>query len=183
MADKKEKPQDDVKELTEKLLVTRKNGCTQVSGKTLETADKYCEGYKAFLNAAKTEREVVSFAVTEAEKAGFVPFEPGKKYAAGEKVYWNNRGKAVILAVIGEKGCRDGVRIAAAHIDSPRLDLKPHPLYEKDGVSLFKTHYYGGIKKYQWTTIPLAMHGRVVLKNGRRVDICVGEREEIRSSP
>ena len=177
MADKKEKPQDDVKELTEKLLVTRKNGCTQVSDKTLETADKYCEGYKAFLNAAKTEREVVSFAVTEAEKAGFVPFEHGKKYAAGEKVYWNNRGKAVILAVIGEKGCRDGVRIAAAHIDSPRLDLKPHPLYEKDGVSLFKTHYYGGIKKYQWTTIPLAMHGRVVLKNGRRVDICVGERE------
>ena len=163
--------------LAEKLLVNRRNGCLQVSDKTLNTADSYCEGYKAFLNQVKTEREAVSFAVSEAEKAGFIPFEAGKRYQAGEKVYYNNRGKAVILAVIGEEGCRSGVRITASHIDSPRLDLKPHPLYEKDGIALFKTHYYGGIKKYQWTAIPLAMHGRVVLKSGRKIDLNIGEKE------
>ena len=166
-----------VKKLTEELLVDRKNGCLSVSGKTIQEADGYCEGYKSFLNAVKTEREAVDFAVAEAEKAGFVPFEEGKLYHAGEKVYLNNRGKAVILAVIGEKGCRNGVRIAASHIDSPRLDLKPHPLYEKDGLALLKTHYYGGIKKYQWTTVPLAMHGRIILKDGTRVDVRVGEEE------
>ncbi len=89
----------------------------------------------------------------------------------------NNRGKAVILAVIGTDGCQNGVRIAASHIDSPRLDLKPHPLYEKDDLALFKTHYYGGIKKYQWTTIPLSMHGRIILKDGTRVDVNIGEHE------
>ncbi|MCI1983018.1 MAG: aminopeptidase [Oscillospiraceae bacterium] len=167
----------DVKKLAESLLVNRKNGCLQVSADKLEKADKYCVGYKKFMNSAKTEREVVNFAVAEAEKAGFVPFEPGKHYHSGDKVYSNNRGKAMVLAVIGEKGCRNGVRIAASHIDSPRLDLKPHPLYEKDGMSLFKTHYYGGIKKYQWTTIPLSMHGRFALKNGTNVDINIGEKE------
>lgn len=178
MAEKKNDPEkSETEKLVEKLLVNRQNGCFQVSDETLKTADRYCEGYKGFMNTVKTEREAVNFAVSEAEKAGFVPFEPGKQYHAGEKVYFNNRGKAVILAVIGEEGCRNGVRIAAAHIDSPRLDLKPHPLYEKDGIALFKTHYYGGIKKYQWTTIPLAMHGRVVLKNGKRVDLRIGEKE------
>lgn len=178
MAKKTEKAEKiDVKKLTEALLVNRKNGCLQVSDDKMKETDKYCEGYKDFLNSAKTEREVVTYAIAEAEKAGFVPFETGKKYKPGDKVYSNNRGKAIILAVIGEDGCSSGVRIAAAHIDSPRLDLKPHPLYEKDGMSLFKTHYYGGIKKYQWTTIPLSMHGRVVLKDGTRVDITLGENE------
>ncbi|MCI1956095.1 MAG: aminopeptidase [Oscillospiraceae bacterium] len=178
MAKKNEKTDsDDVKKLKEKLLVRRENGCLQVSDDKLKTADKYCEGYKAFLNTAKTEREVVAYAVAQAEKAGFVPFEAGRPYRPGDRVYSNNRGKALILAVIGEDGCRGGVRIAAAHIDSPRLDLKPHPLYEKDGMSLFKTHYYGGIKKYQWTTIPLSMHGRVVLKDGSCVDLTLGEKE------
>ncbi len=167
----------EVKKLTEELLVSRKNGCFKVSEEELNTADRYCEGYKGFMNTAKTEREIVAFAVEKAEKSGFVPYESGKKYKPGDKVYSNNRGKALILAVIGKNGCRGGVRIAAAHIDSPRLDLKPNPLYEKDGMSLFKTHYYGGIKKYQWTTIPLSMHGRVVLKDGRRVDVNVGEKE------
>lgn len=167
----------DVKKLTEELLVDRKNGCLKVSDDSMKTADQYCEGYKDFMNTAKTEREVVTYAVAKAEKAGFVPFEVGKQYKPGDKVYSNNRGKAIILAVIGEEGCRNGVRIAAAHIDSPRLDLKPHPLYEKDGMSLFKTHYYGGIKKYQWTTIPMSMHGRVVLKDGTRVDVTIGEKE------
>lgn len=173
----KNKEKTDAKKLAQKLLVDRKNGCEKMTEDTLENADRYCEGYKSFLNGVKSEREAVDFAVAEAEKAGFVPFDASKKYAPGDKVYYNNRGKAVILAVIGTEGCRGGVRIAASHIDSPRLDLKPHPLYEKNDLALFKTHYYGGIKKYQWTTIPLSMHGRIILKNGTRVDVNIGEQE------
>jgi aspartyl aminopeptidase len=163
--------------LAEKLLINRKNGYFQMTDETVKEADKFCEGYKKFMNTAKTEREITEFAVEAAKKAGFVPFDPSKHYKAGDKVYYNNRGKAVVLATIGKKGCRDGVRISAAHIDSPRLDLKPHPLYEKDDMSLFKTHYYGGLKKYQWTAIPLSMHGRAVLKDGTKVDIRIGEED------
>lgn len=166
-----------VKKLAEELLVNRKNGFQQAPDETVAAADRFCEGYKDFMNAAKTEREVTSFAVEAAEKAGYAPFDSQKHYKAGDRVYYNNRGKAVILATIGKKGSRDGVRISAAHIDSPRLDLKPHPLYEKDDIALFKTHYYGGIKKYQWTTVPLSMHGRVVLKDGTDVDLRIGEEE------
>ncbi|HCW80029.1 MAG TPA: aminopeptidase, partial [Ruminococcaceae bacterium] len=173
----KKAEKSDVEKLTKELLVSRRNGCQQVSDAVLKTADNYGEGYKKFMNTAKTERETVAYAVVKAEKAGFVPFEAGKKYKAGDKVYVNNRGKSMILAVIGEEGCRNGVRIAASHIDSPRLDLKPHPLYEKDDLALFKTHYYGGIKKYQWTTVPLSMHGCVVLKNGKSVTVNIGEKE------
>ncbi|MCI1966809.1 MAG: aminopeptidase [Oscillospiraceae bacterium] len=165
----------EVKKLTEKLLIDRKSGCLKVSKKQMEKADRFCDDYKKFISTAKTEREVACYVIEAAEKAGYVPFEAGKQYQPGDRVYYNNRGKAVILAVIGEEGCRNGVRIAASHIDSPRLDLKPHPLYEKDGLALFKTHYYGGIKKYQWTTIPLSLHGRVVLKDGTHVDLRVGE--------
>ena len=167
---------DELEALTKKLLIRRTNGCLQVPADQLTEADRYCEGYKKFMNAVKTEREAVTYAVGQAEKAGFVPFRPGVSYRPGDKVYRSNRGKALTLAVIGKSGCRDGVRIAAAHIDSPRIDLKPHPLYEKDGLSLFKTHYYGGIKKYQWTAIPLAMHGHIVLKDGRQLDVSVGEK-------
>ncbi len=167
----------DVKQLTEELLINRKNGYFQVGDEKIKKADDFCEDYKKFLNLSKTEREAVTYTVKTAEKAGFVPFDSSKKYAEGDKVYFNNRGKAVILAVIGKNGCKNGVRIAAAHIDSPRLDLKPHPLYEKDDIALFKTHYYGGIKKYQWTAIPLAMHGIVALKNGTVVEIRLGEEE------
>ena len=163
--------------LAEKLLINRKNGYFQMTDETVKEADKFCEGYKKFMNTAKTEREITEFAVEAAKKAGFVPFDPSKHYKSGDKVYYNNRGKAVVLATIGTKGCRDGVRISAAHIDSPRLDLKPHPLYEKDDMSLFKTHYYGGLKKYQWTAIPLSMHGRAVLKDGTKVDIRIGEED------
>ena len=173
----KDKEKTDAKKLAQKLFVDRKNGCGKMTDDTLENADRYCEGYKAFLNCVKSEREAVDFAVAEAEKAGFVPFDASKKYAPGDKVYYNNRGKAIILAVMGTEGCRGGVHIAASHIDSPRLDLKPHPLYEKNDLALFKTHYYGGIKKYQWTTIPLSMHGRIILKNGTRVDVNIGEEE------
>ncbi len=174
MAKKTEKP--DVKKLTKELLIPRTSGCYQTEEKTFKKADEYCEGYKAFMDASKTERESVETAVAMAEKKGFEPYDPAKKYAAGDKVYVNNRGKSLILAIIGEKGCREGVRIAAAHIDSPRLDLKPHPLYEKDDLALLKTHYYGGIKKYQWTAIPLSMHGVVILKDGTKVDVRMGEK-------
>lgn len=171
-------PEDEaVKKLSKKLLIDRRNGCQKESEKILKASDSYCESYKKFLNTAKTEREITSYAVEQAEKNGFVPFQPGKKYSAGDRIYYNNRGKAVILAVIGREGCKNGVRIAASHIDSPRLDLKPNPLYEKGGLSLFKTHYYGGIKKYQWTAIPLSMHGRFVRKDGRQIDVNIGEKD------
>jgi len=176
MAKKEEKQENpEVEALKEKLLINRKNGFFSLTDEKVKKADDYCEGYKDFLNQCKTERECVNFSIREAEKQGFVPFDPEAAYHPGDKVYYNNRGKSIILAVIGKNGCRDGVRIIAAHIDSPRLDLKPYPLYEANDLALFKSHYYGGIKKYQWTTIPLAMHGRVVRKDGTYVDVRVGD--------
>ncbi len=172
----KKENKGETKKLAEKLLINRKNGFFSVTDEQIEKADKFCEGYKKFLGASKTEREAVLSTIALAEKEGFTPYDPDKKYQAGDKVYFNNRGKAVILTVFGTKGCKNGVKIAASHIDSPRLDLKPHPLYEKDDLALFKTHYYGGLKKYQWTTIPLAMHGRICRKDGSQVDICLGEK-------
>ena len=167
----------DAKELAKKLLSDRSHGAAKVGTKELEKADKFAEGYKAFMNAAKTERETVSWAVKAAEEAGFLPFDPAKKYKAGDKVYYNNRGKAMCLAVIGKKGAKEGIRIAAAHIDSPRIDLKPIPLYESNELALLKTHYYGGIKKYQWTAIPLSLHGKIVRKDGEEITVCIGEKE------
>lgn len=143
----------------------------------IEKASKYCEGYKAFLNAGKTERECVKAAVKMLKKAGYRPFDRNASYEPGDKVYYVNRGKALIATTFGKKPLSEGVRINGAHIDSPRLDLKPNPLYEKDEIAFFKTHYYGGIRKYQWGTIPLAIHGVVVKKNGETVDICIGEDE------
>lgn len=163
------------KELSEMLLNPRKNGFFSVTDDIIKKADKFGEGYKAFLDDAKTERESVTYAVKAAEKGGFVPFDPEKKYAPGDKVYVNNRGKAICLAVIGREGCKNGVRIAAAHIDVPRIDLKPIPLYESSDMVYLKTRYYGGIKKYQWTAIPLAMHGVVIKRDGTKVEITVGE--------
>lgn len=147
------------------------------SPEQIEKASKYCEGYKAFLNAGKTERECVKAAVKMLKKAGYRPFDRNASYEAGDKVYYVNRGKALIATTFGKKPLTEGVRINGAHIDSPRLDLKPNPLYEKDEIAFFKTHYYGGIRKYQWGTIPLAIHGVVVKKNGETVDICIGEDE------
>lgn len=173
MAEKKK----EVDQLKESLLLKRKNGALKLSEEEIQTADAFCEEYKAFLDAAKTEREAVKTAIALAQKAGFVEFDRTKTYQPGDKVYYNNRDKAMIFAVIGKQGCKDGVRIAAAHIDSPRLDLKPNPLYESSDLALFKTHYYGGIKKYQWTTIPLALHGKIIRKDGSSIDIRLGEDE------
>lgn len=169
--------ENEVKKLSEELLLNRKNGFYQISEDVLKETDEFCELYKKFIDAGKTEREVVRQSVQLAEKAGFVKFDVTKTYKAGDRVYYNNRNKAIILAVIGTDGCKNGVRIAAAHIDSPRLDLKPHPLYEDRELAFLKTHYYGGIKKYQWTAIPLSMHGVAIRKDGTSVEICLGEKE------
>ena len=142
-----------------------------------EKAFKYCEGYKEFLDVGKTERECVKEAVKMLKKAGYKPFDSGESYEPGDKVYYVNRGKSLIATTFGKKPLDQGLRINGAHIDSPRLDLKPNPLYEKEDIAFFKTHYYGGIRKYQWATIPLAMHGVVILKDGTSVDICIGEKE------
>ena len=161
--------------LKEKLFLERKNGGLLLDDAELAKADAFCEDYKAFLDASKTEREAVEYTIALAEKNGFVPFEYKKRYQAGDRVYYNNRGKAVILATFGTEPIENGVMIAAAHIDSPRLDLKPRPLYEDNELALFKTHYYGGIKKYQWTVIPLALHGVICKKDGSKVTINIGE--------
>lgn len=175
MIEEKKEEKTLAEQLSEELMIRRKNGFMRVTDETIETADIFCEGYKSFLDTSKTEREAVATTVQMAEEAGFTAFDPEKTYAPGEKVYYNNRGKALILAVIGKQGCRNGVRISAAHIDAPRLDLKPIPLYETSDLVLFKTHYYGGIKKYQWTATPLSMHGRIVRRDGKRIDVCIGE--------
>lgn len=140
-------------------------------------AAEYCEGYKAFLNKAKTEREFVAEAVRILSENGYREFEIGKKYEKGDKVYYVNRKKALIMTTFGEEPLESGIRLNIAHIDSPRLDLKPNPLYEKTDIAFLKTHYYGGIRKYQWATIPLSMHGVVIKKDGEAVNICIGEEE------
>ncbi|MBQ3133974.1 MAG: aminopeptidase [Clostridia bacterium] len=169
---------DTLKELKESLLFTQKNAAIERSDAQIAEADAYAESYKAFLNTAKTERLAVKEAIRLAEAEGFVPFDRTKPLTCGDKIYLNNRDKAVILAVIGEKPIADGVSVAAAHVDSPRLDLKPNPLYEKSGLAYFDTHYYGGIKKYLYATVPLALYGVVSLKDGRTVEIAIGDRED-----
>jgi aspartyl aminopeptidase len=163
------------KELKEELLISSKKKINFLSEDEIAKADEFCEPYKDFLNKSRTEREAVIEAVTMAEENGFKEYNPDKTYRPGERVYIVNRNKAVGFAVIGKFGTRDGVMLSIAHIDSPRIDLKPNPLYEKNNMSLFKTHYYGGIKKYQWTTIPLALHGRVCKTDGTYVDISIGD--------
>jgi len=164
-------------EWKEKLYLQKKNGGLALSEEELQKADAFCEEYKNFLNASKTEREAVHYAVARAEKLGFTPFDAGKAYKAGDKVYLNNRGKALILAVVGKKDLREGVHILAAHTDSPRLDLKQVPVYEDNEMGYLKTHYYGGIKKYQWVTIPLALHGVLVKNDGSVITVRIGEDE------
>ena len=161
--------------LKEELFLKKENGLKNISDEKWEKAIDFCEGYKAFLSKAKTEREAVKASVEIAEKAGFLPFDVNKKYTAGDKYYVNNRGKAIAFVVVGKELADAGVQITAAHIDSPRMDLKPNPLYEDTDLALFKTHYYGGIKKYQWTTIPLALHGVFAKKDGSVVEVNIGE--------
>lgn len=143
-----------------------------------EKALAYCEGYKDFLNTGKTERECVKAAVKMLKKAGYKPFEKGASYEPGDKVYFVNRKKSIIATTFGKKPVSEGLRINGAHIDSPRLDLKPNPLYEKEDIAYFKTHYYGGLRKYQWAALPLALHGVVMKKDGECVEVTIGEKED-----
>ena len=166
-----------VEELKNELCYKTDNAGATLSDEEIAKADAFAEGYKKFLNEAKTEREATQVVLSQAKEKGFQEFVPGKKYEAGDKLYYVNRDKAIILAVIGKKGIDEGVKIAAAHIDSPRLDLKPNPLYESDEIALFKTHYYGGIKKYQWVAIPLALHGVIIKKDGTKITVKIGEEE------
>lgn len=171
----KENKKTEAESLKEKLFLNKKNGVFELDELEIERADNFSEAYKEFLNKSKTEREFVSNAVEMLVQHGFEEFDINKTYKAGDKVYYINRGKSVMAAIMGKNGCKNGVRIACAHVDSPRLDLKPNPLYEANDLAMFKTHYYGGIKKYQWLAIPLSLHGRVVKKDGSYVDICLGE--------
>ena len=136
--------------------------------------ESYCKDYRIFLDEGKTERLCVEYAVSLAQAKGFRPFARGMELKAGDKLYRVNRGKSVMLAVMGTEPLSRGVNIGAAHIDSPRLDLKPNPLYEDSELALMKTHYYGGIRKYQWVAIPLELHGVVALKNGTTVKVSIG---------
>jgi len=164
--------------LKKELFMERKNGRHTATDEILKEVSDYCVGYKAFLDNAKTEREAVENAIEIAKKAGFKEFQFGKTYNAGDKVYINNRGKSIAFAIIGKEAVEKGINISAAHIDSPRLDLKPNPLYEETELALFKTHYYGGIKKYQWTTIPLSLHGVFAMKDGSIKKVCIGENDD-----
>ena len=160
----------------EELAYDKKNYFETASEEERTAMFDYAEGYKAFLDAAKTEREACAEAVRLAKKAGFTEFKFGDKLSAGDKKYFINRGKSVVVFRVGTENIEeDGMRIIASHIDAPRRDIKQNPLYEEAGMCFLKTHYYGGIKKYQWTTIPLALHGVVVLKDGKKVEIKVGE--------
>ena len=160
------------------MLIKKENGWHGVTELLKKDIFEFSEGYKDFLNIGKTERTFVSEAIKLAEKEGFVDANTLVKLKAGDKIYYENRGKNLILAIIGTESIVSGINYVVSHIDSPRLDLKQNPLYEEMELAYMRTHYYGGIKKYHWVTLPLAMHGVVVLENGEKVSIEIGEKED-----
>jgi aspartyl aminopeptidase len=160
------------------MLIKKENGWHGVTELLKKDIFEFSEGYKDFLNIGKTERTFVSEAIKSAEKEGFVDANTLVKLKAGDKIYYENRGKNLILAIIGTESIVSGINYVVSHIDSPRLDLKQNPLYEEMELAYMRTHYYGGIKKYHWVTLPLAMHGVVVLENGEKVSIEIGEKED-----
>ncbi len=172
-----EKEKSAAEVLREELMMKKEHFSVAMSEEEVAKADRFCEGYMEFLNDAKTERECVDYMIEKAEKNGFTAFDKTRTYKPGDKVYLNNRGKSVILALMGKQGAKNGVKIVASHIDSPRLDLKPTPLYEDCELAYFKTHYYGGIKKYQWVAIPLSLHGVIIKADGTSVKVNIGEKE------
>lgn len=173
MSEKKSKGQ----ELLEKLSYKKRNFFEISSEKEIDKMYEYCDGYKDFLDKAKTEREATAYAIAAAEKKGYKAYHFGDKLVVGGKYYYNNHDKSIAVFKIGKNALdADGVRIIAAHIDSPRIDLKQNPMYEDSGFCLLKTHYYGGIKKYQWVTLPLALHGVIAKKDGTVVKVSVGDK-------
>ncbi|WZL74687.1 aminopeptidase [Clostridiaceae bacterium 35-E11] len=169
------------KDSKDKLTLKFKNVWEHLDSEERKSVFAFNDAYKLFLNKGKTERECVKEVISQAEEQGYINIEDlikGKRtLKEGAKIYANNKGKAVALLVMGKEPLEQGMNIIGAHIDVPRLDLKPFPLYEDGGLALFKTHYYGGIKKYQWTTIPLALHGVVINRKGEKIDIIIGEEE------
>ncbi len=162
-------------ELQEKLFYKKLNVYEKAGDAVVADAYAFAEPYKAYLDAAKTEREAVAVSIEMAKATGFVPYKLGDALTVGGKYYYNNRDKSLYLFVVGKRPIEEGVRVAAAHIDSPRIDLKQCPVYEDEGMAFFKTHYYGGIRKYQWVATPLALHGVIVKKDGSRVTVALGE--------
>lgn len=169
---------EEKKDYRKELFYEKKNGYDLMDNESRAAMEEYCEGYKAYLNYSRTEREAVTNAISLAEREGFVEYAAGMALKAGDKVWFNNRGKALMLAVVGKKPMSEGVVVAAAHVDAPRLDLKQTPLYEDNELAFFKTHYYGGIKKYQWTAIPLELHGVVATKSGEVIDVVIGREKD-----
>ncbi len=163
--------------MNEILLYERKNGFVGIDENEKAKIYDFCEEYRLALTKAKTEREFCSLTVKMLESAGFCSLEDKQSLKAGDRVYNVNRGKGITAFVIGSEPINCGVNIVGAHIDSPRLDLKPQPLYEDNGIAFLKTHYYGGIRKYQWYNIPLSLHGVVVKKDGTAINISIGEEE------
>ena len=166
-----------IEELRKSLLSAPKNGLLTLTAEQRAEMEDYCKRYASFMDAAKTEREATTWTTAVAEAHGFKPAVPGMEVKPGDKIYLNNRGKSILLAIIGSESLAEGANICAAHVDSPRMDLKPNPMYEDSEIAYFKTHYYGGIKKYQWVTVPLALHGVVCRKDGSAVTVTVGEDE------
>ena len=164
--------------LKNKLFRNTKTGWEGIDEQKKNDIMQYCEGYMDFLNHSKTEREIIKSVKKMAEEKGFKSIREYENLKAGDKVYYINRDKSMYLAVIGTNNIENGINIIGAHADSPRLDLKPNPLYEEAGLAYFKTHYYGGVKKYQWTTIPLSIHGVIAKPNGEKIEVCIGEDEK-----
>ena len=164
--------------LKDKLFNKKENGWENLSEKEKQQIFAFCDGYIDFLNKSKIEREFIENAKKLADKNGFKDINLVENLKPGDKVYFINREKSMYLAVIGTEKMEKGINIIGSHVDSPRLDLKPNPVYEDNGLAYFKTHYYGGIKKYQWTTIPLSLHGVIVKANGEKININIGEDEK-----
>ena len=167
----------DSQKLKDSLFRKTKTGWVGLEENIKNNIFEFCDNYMEFLNKSKTEREIIKSVKSLAEEKGFKSINEYSSLKAGDKVYYINRGKSMYLAVIGENSIANGMNIIGAHADSPRLDLKPNPLYEDSDLVFLKTHYYGGIKKYQWTTIPLALHGIIAKPNGEKIEICIGEDE------
>lgn len=163
-------------EMLDKLSYKRTNIYEAATPEKIKAIYDYSEGYKKYLDEAKTEREATTATIKMVEAKGFTEYKLGDKLSVGDKKYLNQHGKSIIVFKVGEKDLeKDGIRIVAAHVDSPRLDLKQVPMYEDSGMAFLKTHYYGGVKKYQWTAIPLALHGVMVKADGEVVNVCIGE--------
>ncbi|MCI8520479.1 MAG: aminopeptidase, partial [Clostridia bacterium] len=165
------------KELFDELSYERKNVYEVINDSQKQEMFTLCDEYRIFLDEGKTERECVNKALEMAKKHGFTDIASKSQLKAGDKVYKVNRNKNILLAVIGSDDIKNGINLVGAHIDSPRLDLKQNPLYESDDMAFLKTHYYGGLKKYQWTAIPLAIHGIIFTKEGKQVTLNVGEND------